>query len=81
MRPNPKRYAKCRTCAAADQYGLMCGGCDPEPKPPSPDLSADRAYLNGLRAGFALGIIGAEQEFREAVESYEREIHNHITQA
>ena len=44
------------------------------------ELLADRAYLNGLRQGYAMGIIGAEQAFRESENAYQTQISNHLKQ-
>ena len=47
-----------------------------EPQPPlSPDLIHDRAYRNGLMAGFQFGIIGNEKGYATAINKFNTEIH------
>lgn len=41
------------------------------------DADCDRAYRNGLKAGFSFGLEGNEEGFRKSLESYQREIAAH----
>lgn len=54
---------------------LLAGPVVDRQEPVAADIALDKAYRNGMMAGFSFGIRGDEDGYAKAIEQYDAEIH------
>jgi hypothetical protein len=64
-----------RRVAAREELRALLAAPVVERQPVSADIVHDKAYRNGMMAGFSFGIRGDEDGYAKAVERYDAEIH------